>query len=83
MLVRVRRNAQITLPAEVRRALQVNDGDYLQAEVTGDGILLRPVSVVDRQGVDRERAWDSFMLHLGDEPAEPHPEAIEPEDGKA
>ena len=80
MLVRVRRNAQITLPVEARKALQVNDGDYLQAEVVEGGILLRPVSVVDRQGVDRERAWDSFMLRLGDEP---NPETADSEDGEA
>ena len=51
-LVRVRRLAQITLPAEMRRALNVQEGDYLEAEIVGDGVLLKPVAVVER-----ERAW--------------------------
>lgn len=51
-LVRVRRLAQLTLPAEMRRALNVQEGDYLEAEIVKDGVLLKPVAVVER-----ERAW--------------------------
>jgi AbrB family looped-hinge helix DNA binding protein len=51
-LMRVRRLAQLTLPAEVRRALNVQEGDYLEAEIVKDGVLLKPVAVVER-----ERAW--------------------------
>ena len=47
-LVRLRERAQITLPQEVRDALQVKQGDYLEAEVVEGGVLLRPVAVVDR-----------------------------------
>jgi hypothetical protein len=36
----------------VRRALDVKEGDYLEAEVVAEGVLLRPVAVVDR-----EAAW--------------------------
>ena len=54
-LMRLRRAAQLTLPADVRRALNVKDGDYLEAQVTKDGVLLRPVSVVERK-----RAWTSI-----------------------
>src|SRR6266581_5870644 len=42
-LMRLRRAAQLTLPADVRRALNVKDGDYLEAQVMKDGVLLRPV----------------------------------------
>ena len=48
MLVRVRGRAQITLPAEVRDALHVGDGDYLEAELVEGGVLFRPVAVVSR-----------------------------------
>jgi AbrB family looped-hinge helix DNA binding protein len=51
-LMRVRRLAQLTLPAEVRRALNVQEGDFLEAEVVKDGVLLKPVSIVQRK-----RAW--------------------------
>jgi bifunctional DNA-binding transcriptional regulator/antitoxin component of YhaV-PrlF toxin-antitoxin module len=44
--------AQLTLPAEMRRALKVEEGDYLEAKVVKNGVLLRPVAVVAR-----ERAW--------------------------
>jgi len=43
-LVRLRRAAQITLPLDVREAARLKEGDYLEAEVTDAGILLRPVS---------------------------------------
>lgn len=55
-LMRVRRMAQLTLPAEVRRALNVKEGDYLEAKVVKDGVLLKPVAVVAR-----ERAWQRIV----------------------
>ena len=48
-LMRVRRLAQLTLPAEVRRALNVQEGDYLEAKIVKDGVLLKPVAVVERE----------------------------------
>jgi AbrB family looped-hinge helix DNA binding protein len=51
-LMRVRRMAQLTLPAEVRRALNVQEGDFLEATIVNDGVLLKPVAMVER-----ERAW--------------------------
>jgi AbrB family looped-hinge helix DNA binding protein len=44
-LVRLRRSSQITLPLDIREAAKIHDGDYLEASVTEDGILLRPVTV--------------------------------------
>src|SRR5207253_5395792 len=55
-LMRVRRLAQLTLPAEVRRALNVQEGDYLEAQIVKDGVLLKPVAVVKR-----ERAWQRIQ----------------------
>ena len=54
-LVRVRRLAQLTLPAEVHRALGVEEGDYLEAKIVKNGVLLKPVGVVER-----ERAWQGI-----------------------
>lgn len=51
-LMRVRKAAQLTLPADVRRALNVKEGDYLEARIVKGGVLLTPVSVVERK-----RAW--------------------------
>lgn len=47
-LLRVRRAAQLTLPSEVRQALNVKEGDYLEASLTAEGVLLKPVAVVER-----------------------------------
>ena len=47
-LVRLRERAQITLPQEVRNALRVKQGDYLEAEIVEGGVLLRPTTVIDR-----------------------------------
>jgi AbrB family looped-hinge helix DNA binding protein len=59
-LMRVRRLAQLTLPAEVRRALNVQEGDYLEAEIVKDGVLLKPVAVVERK-----RAWQRIQKAAG------------------
>ena len=47
-LMRLRRASQLTLPTEVRRALNVKEGDYLEARVRKDGVLLKPVAMVGR-----------------------------------
>ena len=48
-LVRVRRAGQITLPREVREAMNLSEGDYLEPRYTKGGVLLRPVSVRARE----------------------------------
>ena len=55
-LVKLRRAAQITLPLEIRRAARIKEGDYLEAEVTEAGILLRPVSVGRRVPTPEQEA---------------------------
>ena len=48
-LVRLKRAAQITLPAELRKQFNLEEGDYLEAEAVEEGILLKPVAVMDQQ----------------------------------
>ena len=48
-LVRIRRAGQITLPREVRDAMNLGEGDYLEPRFTKGGVLLRPVSVRARE----------------------------------
>jgi AbrB family looped-hinge helix DNA binding protein len=48
-LVRVLRGGQVTLPAAVRQKLKLARGDYLAAEVVENGVLLRPVSDIQRE----------------------------------
>ena len=67
-LVRLRREAQLTLPQDICEAAHLKEGDYLEAEVTDAGILLRPVSIAGRgptpaqeaeilDAVDKSRAF--------------------------
>ncbi len=47
-LTKLTRNGQITLPAPARRALHVEEGDYVEVHVTEDSIILTPKKLVDR-----------------------------------
>ena len=43
----LRAKGQLTLPDGIRRAARLEEGDLLDAEITADGILLRPQKVID------------------------------------
>ena len=39
---------QVTIPATLRRGIDLREGDIMEATLVGDGILFRPKEVVDR-----------------------------------
>lgn len=43
----LRAKGQLTLPEEIRTAARLEEGDLLDAEITADGILLRPQKLID------------------------------------
>ncbi len=43
----LRAKGQLTLPDDIRRAAHLDEGDLLEAELTAEGILLRPQKVID------------------------------------
>lgn len=43
----LRAKGQLTLPEEIRAAARLEDGDLFDAEITEDGILLRPQKLID------------------------------------
>ena len=45
-LVQVKPKAQITLPVKIRRALGIQEGDYLEASIEGGKIVLVPQTVM-------------------------------------
>jgi AbrB family looped-hinge helix DNA binding protein len=47
-LLKVKRWAQITLPAGIRKDLNLSEGDYLEAERVEGGLLLKPVQIEHR-----------------------------------
>ena len=53
-LVRMLRGGQVTLPAAARKALKLNEGDYLDLQVTEGRVTLHPVTVIDEAEADRQ-----------------------------
>jgi antitoxin PrlF len=43
----LRAKGQLTLPDDIRKAARLEEGDLLKAEITADGILLRPQKLID------------------------------------
>jgi antitoxin PrlF len=43
----LRAKGQLTLPEEIRSAAHLEEGDLLEAEITTEGILLRPQKIID------------------------------------
>ena len=57
-LTRVTRNGQITLPAAVRRAAGIEEGDLVAVTLEGDTITLVPKRLVDKsQAYFWSEAW--------------------------
>jgi AbrB family looped-hinge helix DNA binding protein len=72
--VRVGRAAQITLPAEIRKQLEIAEGDYLEIEVVDGGVLLKPTSEAERK-----KAWDEIRRII-DTPKWRKPPSMSPEE---
>ena len=54
------RNGQVTLPANARHQLSVEEGDYLEVRVTDDSIILTPKALIDKsQAYFRPSAWQA------------------------
>ena len=47
-LVTVKSKFQVTIPARLRKGIDLREGDIMEATLVGDGILFRPKQVVDR-----------------------------------
>jgi antitoxin PrlF len=56
----VRKKGSVTIPAEIRRAARLVEGDVIEVEMTADGILLRPKKLIDAtQAWFWEPAWQA------------------------
>ena len=47
-LIKVTRNGQITIPAEIRRELGIREGDYMEVTLKEGVIVISPAQVVDK-----------------------------------
>lgn len=68
-LLKLRRLFQLTLPAEPRKPSHLTEGDEHEAEAVEQGVLLKPVHVVERKkaregtGKVRDRVHATLPLH--------------------
>jgi len=70
----VRKKGSVTIPADIRRAARLAEGDLVEVEMTAEGILLRPKKVIDAtqawfwtpawQAKEREADQDLAAGHL-------------------
>ena len=49
MVLRLRKNAQVTLPKGIRKAAHLEEGDVLECEVRDGQIVLTPKKLVDKR----------------------------------
>jgi len=49
--IKILRNGQLTLPAKLRKALDLKEGDLLNAELEKDKIVLKPLTVIERDKI--------------------------------
>jgi len=47
-LVTVKSKFQVTIPSVLRKGIRLREGDMMTASVVDEGILLKPVDVIDR-----------------------------------
>lgn len=63
-IVRVGRNFQVTIPAEIRKFVPLAEGDYVQTSASQGQIIFSPVTVTRKHGKGNrdEKEWDTLML---------------------
>jgi len=82
-LVTVKPKFQVTIPAKLRRYIDLREGDIMEASLVGDGILFKPKELVDRVAaanriaekfvevqptpLDRGRSEDEIMRDVVDD----------------
>jgi AbrB family looped-hinge helix DNA binding protein len=52
MVLQIRRNFQITLPASLRKRLHLSIGDILETEIKAGKIIIKP-----KKAIDAEQVW--------------------------
>jgi len=72
-LTKVTRNGQITLPAAVRRAVGIKEGDLVAVTLEGEAIILTPKRLVDKsQAYFYTEAWQLGEREANRDIAEGH-----------
>jgi AbrB family looped-hinge helix DNA binding protein len=71
IMARVTRKGRIRLPAAIRRAAGIREGDLLAVTTDGDVITLAPMSLLDKsQAYFWSAAWQKAELEAGEDIAQ-------------
>ena len=65
--VTVKPKFQVTIPAKLRRGIDLHEGDIMEATIVGEGILFRPMDVVDRNAAADRIAANSAAAGVSSE----------------
>jgi AbrB family looped-hinge helix DNA binding protein len=76
-LVKVKPKFQVTIPTEVREAVQIEVGDILEATVQGTTIVLTPKTVVDRAAAWNQVVQVMERVHAKQRPSKKSPKEEE------
>lgn len=60
-LIQVKDKAQITIPSNIRKKLGIKKGDYLEAAIEGDRIVLIPKMIVDKSSVVLSEQGEEYL----------------------
>lgn len=74
-LVRVKEKFQVTIPTELREALDLAVGDILEATIEKETIVLKPKAVVDRR-----QAWNGLIEVMDRVHAKQRPSTKDPKE---
>ena len=56
------RNGQLTIPAQIRKILHIQDGDIVRFDVQNNQLIVTPVSVIDKdQGYFFTEKWQKAV----------------------
>ena len=62
-LVKVKRFAQVTIPAEIRQKAHIEEGDYVDVEYEDNRIVIIPKRVTDKS-VNWDRKFEEALAHV-------------------
>jgi len=65
-LLQVRRNFQITIPVELRKALGIKEGDYINAELQDETIILKLKEITNRKIAKRQEEAKKRFFEIVD-----------------
>jgi len=64
-IVRIKRHFQITLPASLRKKLNLEEGDFMEAVIKDNTIVLRPQKLIDsNQAWFWSKRWKKRQIRI-------------------